>query len=122
VSAPMVIVVALTGIASFMMPRYIAGISIRMLRFPIILLAGALGLLGIIMGVIAIAIHLCSLRSFGVPYLSPLAPLKYDELKDVLWRSPWWMMDTRPHFTGESNVNRQPPGQGPSPMKGGETP
>ena len=84
VSAPMVIVVAITGISSFMMPRYIAGIAIRMLRFPIMLLAGTLGLLGIIMGVIAIVIHLCNLRSFGVPYLAPLAPLKGKELKDVL--------------------------------------
>lgn len=39
VSAPMVIVVAITGIASFMVPRYIAGIAIRMLRFPMMLLA-----------------------------------------------------------------------------------
>ena len=101
VSAPMVIVVAITGIASFMIPRYATGIAIRMLRFPIILLAGTLGLLGIMMGIIAIVIHLCSLRSFGVPYLAPLAPLKGRELKDVLWRAPWWMMDTRPHFTGK---------------------
>ncbi|MFE4243322.1 spore germination protein [Peribacillus butanolivorans] len=121
VSAPMVIVVAITGISSFMMPRYIAGIAIRMLRFPIMLLAGTLGLLGIIMGVIAIVIHLCNLRSFGVPYLAPLAPLKGKELKDVLWRSPMWMMDTRPSFTGKSNVYRQSPEQGPKPKRGSET-
>lgn len=115
VSAPMVIVVAITGIASFMIPRYAAGIAIRMLRFPIMLLAGTLGLLGIMMGIIVIAIHLCSLRSFGVPYLTPLAPLKGREFKDVLWRSPWWMMDTRPNLTGESNSYRESPGQGPNP-------
>lgn len=119
VSAPMVIVVAITGIASFMMPHYIAGIAIRMLRFPMILLAGTLGLLGVMMGIIAIVIHLCSLRSFGVPYLAPLAPLQGGELKDVLWRAPWWMMDARPHFTGPFNANRQSPNQAPSPKKGG---
>ncbi|MBA9028201.1 spore germination protein [Peribacillus huizhouensis] len=121
VSAPMVIVVAITGIASFMMPRYVAGIALRMLRFPMILLAGTLGLLGIMMGVIAIVIHLCSLRSFGIPYLSPLAPLKGRELKDVLWRAPWWMMDTRPRLTGESNLYRQAPEQAPNPKRGSET-
>ena len=109
VSAPMVIIVAITGISSFMIPRYVAGIAIRMLRFPIMLLASTLGLLGIMMAIIAIAIHLCTLRSFGVPYLAPLAPLKVRELKDVLWRSPLWMMDTRPHLTGESNLYRQSP-------------
>ncbi|MFJ8068604.1 spore germination protein [Peribacillus sp. NPDC096447] len=121
VSAPMVIVVAITGIASFMMPRYIAGIAFRMLRFPMMLLAGTLGLLGIMMGIIAIVIHLCSLRSFGVPYLTPLAPLKGQELKDVLWRAPWWMMTTRPRLTGDSNVYRQPAEQGPNPKRGSET-
>ena len=115
VSAPMVIVVAITGIASFMIPRYAAGIAIRLLRFPIMLLAGTLGLLGIMMGIIIIAIHLCSLRSFGVPYLTPLAPLKGREMKDTLWRSPWWMMDTRPRLTGDSNAYRESPEQGPNP-------
>jgi len=121
VSAPMVIVVAITGISSFMIPRYVAGIAIRMLRFPIMLLAGTLGLLGIMMGIIAIVIHLCGLRSFGVPYLQPLAPLKGRELKDVLWRSPLWKMDTRPHLTGEFNRYRQSPDQAPSSKKGGDT-
>ncbi|KAB7706306.1 spore germination protein [Bacillus aerolatus] len=121
VSAPMVIVVAITGIASFMIPSYIMAISVRMLRFPIIFFAGTLGLLGITMGIIAIAIHLCSLRSFGEPYLAPLAPLKGRELKDALWKSPLWKMGTRPHFTGESNVYRQAQGQAPSSKKGGES-
>ena len=85
------------------------------------LLAGTLGLLGIMMAIIAIAIHLCTLRSFGVPYLAPLAPLKVRELKDVLWRAPLWMMDTRPHLTGESNVIPSVPEQAPSPKKGGDT-
>nr|WP_307258274.1 spore germination protein [Oikeobacillus pervagus] len=120
VSAPMVIVVAITGIASFMMPRYVAESTIRMLRFPIIFFAGTLGLLGIMMGVLAIAIHLCTLRSFGVPYLSPLAPMKGIELKDVLWKSPLWMMDQRPHLTGESNEYRQSASLAPSPKRGGE--
>ena len=75
------------------------------------------------LGIIAISIHLCTLRSFGVPYLAPMAPLKGSELKGVLWRSPMWMMDTRPHLhlTGESNVYRQSQGQAPSPKKGGDT-
>lgn len=120
VSAPMVIIVAITGISSFMIPRYVAGIAMRMLRFPIMLLSSTLGLLGIMMGIIAIAIHLCTLRSFGMPYLEPLAPLKVKDLKDVLWRSPLWMLDTRPHNNTASNVNRQAPGQIPGPPKEGK--
>jgi len=95
VSAPMVMVVAITGIASFMAPRYTIGIPIRLLRFPIMFLAGMMGLLGVILGMIIILNHLLNLRSFGVPYMSPLAPLKNSGLKDVLWRAPRWMLNRR---------------------------
>ncbi|TMV48914.1 spore germination protein [Paenibacillus mesophilus] len=121
VSAPMVIVVAITGISSFMIPRYVTGIAIRMLRFPIIFLAGSLGLLGVMIGIIAIVVHMCTLRSFGVPFLSPLAPTKGNELKDVAVRAPLWMMDRRPHLTGEDNSSRQAPNQKPDPSNGGES-
>lgn len=124
VSTPMIIVVAITGIASFMLPRYITGIAVRMLRFPIILLAGTLGLFGIVLGILFIVIHLCTLHSFGVPYLAPLAPFEAAQMKDVLWRAPLWRMNTRPHFTGKYNEQRQTlnqANQAPKPQRGGET-
>lgn len=118
VSAPMVMVVAITGVASFMVPRFVAGIVVRMLRFPMMFIAGFLGFLGLILGVIVILTHLLRLRSFGTPYLSPLAPLEPNELKDVLWRAPRWKMITRPHLTGQRNTYRQPYGQKPRIKKG----
>lgn len=120
ISSPMVMVVASTGIASFTIPRYTIGFSIRLLRFPIILLAGTLGMLGIMLGIITIVVHLCTLRSFGVPYLTPLGPIKGNDLKDVLVRAPWWMLDKRPHLTGNYNKYRQAPGQKPGPTRGDE--
>lgn len=117
VSAPMVMVVAATGIASFAIPRYNAAIAIRMLRFPIMFLAGTLGLLGIMLGLIAIIVHLCTLRSFGVPYLSPMGPMKAGEMKDVLVRAPWWSLRTRPHMTGDYNKYRQSSKQKPGPSR-----
>ncbi|MFC5446940.1 spore germination protein [Paenibacillus aestuarii] len=118
VSAPMVMVVAITGISSFMIPRYSAGISIRLLRFPIILLAGVLGLLGIMLSVIFTVVHLCTIRSFGVPYMSPMGPMKGRDMKDVLIRAPLWMLNTRPHLTGDGNKYRQAPDQKPDANRG----
>lgn len=117
VSAPMVMVVAITGIASFTIPRYSAGAALRMLRFPMIMLAGSLGLMGVMLGIIFILIHLCTLRSFGVPYLTPMAPMKFRDMKDVLIRAPWWKMNTRPHFTGDFNQFRQAPHLKPDPKQ-----
>lgn len=120
VSAPMVMVVALTGISSFAIPHYNLGMALRMLRFPILLLAGVLGLLGISLGVIMIITHLCALRSFGVPYLSPMAPMQKTEMKDVLARLPRWAYNTRPHLTGNNNQTRQAQNLKPDAEKGVE--
>ncbi|MBW5445674.1 spore germination protein [Cohnella sp. CFH 77786] len=120
ISAPMVIVVAVTGIANFSIPRFNFAASIRLLRFPMILLAGTLGLFGIGIGLLGILIHLCSLRSFGIPYFSPVAPLSFGGLKDVVIRSPHWAMKLRPRLTGYQDPVRVPEGQMPRPGASGK--
>lgn len=120
VSAPMVMVVAVTGIASFMIPHYAAGFSLRILRFPIMFLSTLLGLYGTLLGILFIIVHLCRLRSFGVPYFSPIGPLQWQELKDMAVRAPWWKMNTRPHLTGMYNKHRQDHDQKPNPTNGKE--
>ncbi|MCL5290415.1 MAG: spore germination protein [Firmicutes bacterium] len=121
VSPLMVIVVAITGIASFLSPAFNMAIAIRFLRFPMMILAATLGLFGVMVGVLAILIHLSGLRSFGVPYLAPLAPFHPGNMKDVAVRAPWWAMDRRPSETGSLNPRRQAPGMKPSkPDPGGK--
>ncbi|THF75884.1 spore germination protein [Cohnella fermenti] len=100
VSSPMVMVVAITGVSSFLIPNYSLGIAIRLIRFPIMLCAGVLGLYGIVLAGLFVLVHLLALRSFGVPYMSPIAPLQASEWKDTLIRAPRYWMSDRPHFTG----------------------
>jgi spore germination protein len=106
VSAPLVIVVATTGIASFMFPSYPLTGAIRLLRFFMIFLAATLGFYGILLGVFFILVHLVQLRSFGVPYLSPIAPFHFNDLKDIFIRAPWWSINERPQETGKRNLKR----------------
>lgn len=117
VSPGMVIVVALTGIASFTIPSPSLSFSIRLLRFGMLILGGFIGLYGILLGLLAMLIHLSSLRSFGVPYLTSLAPFKIQDVKDVLWRAPWWAMEERPSLIGMNNRRRQKFFQKPRPPK-----
>jgi spore germination protein KA len=88
ISAPMVIVVSVTGIASFTIPRYSFGIAFRVLRFPLLIVSGMFGIIGLSIGLMIILIHLVNLESFGVPYLSPAAPLHSQNLNDVIVRVP----------------------------------
>ncbi|MBM7615804.1 spore germination protein [Alkaliphilus hydrothermalis] len=94
VSPIMVIVIALTGICSFIIPSL--GDVLPMLRIFFLLGAHQLGYLGILIVLFVLMIHLSSIRSFGVPYLSVLAPTDIKDLKDSIIRTPLWMMITRP--------------------------
>ncbi|GAA4704666.1 spore germination protein [Brevibacillus fulvus] len=117
VSAPMVIIVSVTGIASFTVPRYSFGIAIRLLRFPLMLLGATFGLYGIVIGTMCIVLHLAKLRSFGVPYLSGIAPFSWKAQKDLLIRSPWWRMITRPPLLYDRERKRMSTDLKPSPVK-----
>ncbi|MEH7306750.1 spore germination protein, partial [Neobacillus drentensis] len=121
ISAPLVIVVATTGISSFAFPRYNLGTAYRMLRFPMLLMAGMLGLYGVAICTIAIMIHLTNIRSFGIPYLSPVAPQIPRDLKDILIRTPRWNMTRRPLLVSGKDKMRMPDGQKPGPKRGRET-
>jgi spore germination protein KA len=112
VSASMVIVVSLTAISSFVSPTFNLSISIRILRFLFMILAATFGLFGIILGLIVMVLHLNSLRSFGIPYLSPSAPFILEDQKDNILRFPHWALSSRPRLINQKDINR---GESPPP-------
>lgn len=119
VSASVVIIVATTGIASFAIPRYNLGTAFRLLRFPMLILAGTLGLYGVTAGIFLIVIHLLGLRSFGIPYMTPISPQFPENMKDVWIRAPRWSMHQRSVLSTGGNKRRVPEGQRPGPQRGG---
>ncbi|MFN0223032.1 MULTISPECIES: spore germination protein [Paenibacillus] len=112
VSPSMVIVVSITAISNFVIPSFNMGISLRILRFFIMFIAASFGLFGIVVCLIGVVLHLCSLRSFGVPYLSPFAPFILEEQKDSIFRLPQWALFRRPKLIAQNNRQR---GQSPVP-------
>ncbi|MGE5561475.1 MAG: spore germination protein [Chloroflexota bacterium] len=108
VSPIIVIVVALTALASFAVPHYSTGIAIRVLRFLLLILGATLGLFGVTAGMTAITIHMASLTSLGTPYLTPLAPLRpRSALLDTVLRAPLWRQDLRPGWLHPRDDRRQ---------------
>jgi spore germination protein KA len=109
-------VTAITAISSYVIPSI--GEATPILRLSLVFLSGALGLYGIMLGISIGIIHLCSLRSLGVPYLSPFAPITLLDLKDsVFVRAPIWTMITRPRVISRYNRKRQRLFQMPRPSK-----
>ncbi|MBA2939770.1 spore germination protein [Paenibacillus sp. CGMCC 1.16610] len=74
VSRSMVIIVAVTGIASFTIPSFNTAITLRLLRFPLMFIAACTGVLGISLSMFALVLHLCSLRSFGTLFIPTPEP------------------------------------------------
>ena len=105
VSAPMVIVIAITAIAEFAVPA-LAEVMI-LYRLFLIILGGFMGLYGITCGLVIIIIEAISLDPFGIPYGYPIAPSDKTGLRDFIIRFPLWSMKKRPNLLGKGNKIRQ---------------
>lgn len=80
----MVIAIGVSGITEFMFSSLKE--IIVLYRFIILLLGGTLGLFGVVCGIIIIIVHLISIKSFGVPYMYPIAPYDKKGMKDLIIR------------------------------------
>ena len=101
VSAPMVVVISFTAIVSFAVGHYRISLPLRLFRVPLMLAAAVLGMFGVVMGLVAIAVHLSMLESFGEPYLVPFTPkssAQLSDLKDSIVVAPPLAMEKRPAY------------------------
>ncbi|MTK11553.1 MAG: spore germination protein [Clostridiaceae bacterium] len=116
VSPFMIIIISLSGMMSFLLPPQIDPITL--LRFPLLIAAGTFGLIGVMWSYILMIVHLASLRSFGVPYFSPIMPFNLKAMKDFIIRVPWWLMKTRPSSIGWRKSERVGNNIKPNPSNG----
>ncbi|MBW3496507.1 spore germination protein [Bacillus sp. FDAARGOS_1420] len=96
ISNIMIVVVAITAIAAYVIPSNEMSSSVRLLRFPMMIIAAGLGFIGIVFGLMILFIHLCALESLGSPYFSPIAPFHWKDLKDAIVRLSIWKLRNRP--------------------------
>lgn len=96
VSASVVILVAMVALTDFIVPVSAMADAVKIYRYALLFLAASFGMYGIAIGTVLIVLQLCSLRSFGIPYLAPFAPFIYADFRDIIIRFPKWAKDTRP--------------------------
>ncbi|HZX21868.1 MAG TPA: spore germination protein [Clostridia bacterium] len=104
----MIIIVSITAVATFTTPSYNLAIAARLLRLVLIIASGILGLYGIMLVTMLILVHLCSLKSFGVPYLTPFTASigQGSDLKDALLKAPLPAMHDRETTVKKSERRR----------------
>lgn len=87
IGSPMVMIVAVTAISSFVVPSLYE--SVVVLRLGFIIIGGTFGLFGIVLGILLVLNNMCSLSSYGVPYMAPVSPFSFKALGDIFSRISW---------------------------------
>ncbi len=107
ISNIMVIVVAFTAIASFIMPNADMTAAVRLMRFFIMIMALLFGFAGLIVGFMILIGRLIGMNSVGTAYSSPFTPLRPSDWKDTLVRVPLRLMNMRPVSNRTKQLRRQ---------------
>lgn len=103
-STPVIIIVAVTAICNFIVPPYM-NLQI-ILRLAVLICARLLGLFGIGLFTLVLVLRLCSVNSFGTPYMAPFAPASGTGLLDSLIMVPVWRMHKVPPQISGKNITR----------------
>ena len=106
VSPILIIIIAITAISSFAIPDFSLSFHLRLSRFAYTILGALCGFLGIATGLFLHVLTLCSLKSFGVPYLSPYAPISQKRNQTYLLK-PVWKREKRADFLNTKKPNVQ---------------
>ncbi len=102
VSPVVVIVAALTGICTFVIPNVSIVSGLRISKYLVILLASVFGMFGVWAAILLLVGHLSSLTSYGIPYLYPYCSSSINgdrDWEDSILRLPLRKMKDRPIFT-----------------------
>jgi len=102
VSPTVVIVSALTGICSFVIPNVSIVSGLRISKYVVIFFAAVFGLFGVWAALLLLLAHLASLTSYGIPYLYPFCSSSVNDdmdWEDSIFRLPLSEMKRRPIFT-----------------------
>lgn len=93
IAAPMVIIVALTAIGSFVVSPFYESVSV--LRLIFIIVGGVSGFFGIMLFFGVTAVNICALNPNSVPYSATLLPSNIGSLRDVVFRQSWLSLGSR---------------------------
>lgn len=112
VSLASIIIAAVTAIGTFL-TLYQFTYALRIWKYPMILSAALLGVYGIVCCTIVMTGHLCKLKSLGVPYMSPISPLRLHDvfgglipnkdISEMRYRPQMWETPDKKRQEGDSD-------------------
>ncbi|MCL2176399.1 MAG: spore germination protein [Firmicutes bacterium] len=106
-STPAVMIAALSGIALYNVPD--AEGTFSTIRILFVIIAGALGFYGLIIGSMMLLVYLATFESYSVPYLAPFSPMVLHDMKDAVLKSNPDELTERPYSIPTKNRQRVAP-------------
>lgn len=106
ISPIVIIVIALSGLSSFIISDVSLNFAIRICRFLFIFTAGTMGIYGATSLFILGLFYLVSLKSFGTPYFAPMTP-RFFSSKDFIIRHVPFKEKFRPGYLKPKDMVRQ---------------
>ncbi len=104
ISAPTLMIVAFSGICLYTVPELEQ--TFALLRLVFLLIAGSIGVYGIIFLIAVLTVYLVSFESFGAPLCAPYSPLIKSDLKDGFYKGFLQEMENRPKSLRNKNKKR----------------
>ncbi|WP_308634836.1 spore germination protein [Paenibacillus silvisoli] len=88
-SPAMLVITAVTAVSTFTLVNQSLNGSVTVFRVFIMLAAAFLGLFGFFLSTFGVLLYLCTLESFGMPFMKPLAPFEFKKTLTAVWQLPW---------------------------------
>lgn len=107
ISPIMIIVIAISAISGLIFSNNALTSAVRYYRILLLIIATFFGIYGIFIGLIFLITKLCSITSFGFPYMAPLSPIVKTELKDAIIRTKNNKKNKRNPLLASKNITRE---------------
>lgn len=104
VSSPAILIMSMSAISLYTVPELVETLSL--IRMLLLVIAGAVGVYGVILAIVGIVVYLCSLKSFSTPVLAPFSPVIPGDLKDTFYLGHLSEMQLRPRAIRGKNKRR----------------
>lgn len=88
-SPTMLVAAAVTAVATFTLVNQSLNGSVSVIRLFILILSSILGIFGFFVSLFVVLIYMCSLDSFGHPFMAPIAPIEWKKLLRAMIQVPW---------------------------------
>lgn len=106
-STTLVVVASITAVASYTLVNQSIIGTVSIIRLLNLAVASFLGIYGFILALIAVVLYMSRLESFGIPFLSPLSPIKVEDVIMAVMRKPWTLKNERPKILQTIDNTRQ---------------